>query len=192
MPADVETPCLVLKWLEMGNYARGLFHEKFSSGRGLGWQFLIPLWAKFTCSDMGVKFRYLTLPTLPPKEVWIDYWLIKIIPILKLIINFGAKNKTNLRTEEMSPDGPYMVSRDKTEPGPHFLKELSNYTVRHVKLNWIELDLIKSYWIELSYTVKHAKLNCKHCDDHLILLTETRMSVDNVCFKIWKLRKLRY
>ena len=25
-----------------------------------------------------------------------------------------------------------MVSRDKTEPGPLFLKELSNYTVRHV------------------------------------------------------------
>ena len=31
-----------------------------------------------------------------------------------------------------STDGPYLVSRDKTEPGPLFLKELSNYTVRHV------------------------------------------------------------
>jgi len=33
-------------------------------------------------------------------------------------------------TSDKGPDGPYLVSRDKTEPGPLFLKELSNYTVR--------------------------------------------------------------
>ena len=35
-----------------------------------------------------------------------------------------------------------MVSRDKTEPGPLFLKELSNYTVRHV--NTVCVHILRS------------------------------------------------
>ena len=34
----------------------------------------------------------------------------------------------------LPPDSHYSVARDRTEPGPQFLKQLSNYTVRSVLL----------------------------------------------------------